>query len=104
MPHQVLRYGRNNPILLQTMIHGVSQGVKMELARWIFGILDAGPFQILAERFSFRKNPAKDPIRRCRTPLLLELLESSYDFRVKRERLQLPVFGVLGLHHDMRVT
>ena len=32
MPHQVLRHGWNNPILLQTMIHGVSQGVKMEFA------------------------------------------------------------------------
>ena len=28
MPHQVLRHGWNNPILLQTMIRGVSQGVK----------------------------------------------------------------------------
>jgi hypothetical protein len=52
MPHQVLRHGWNNPILLQTMIHGVSQGVKMELARRIFDILDARRFQIMAERLS----------------------------------------------------
>jgi hypothetical protein len=90
-------------VLLQTMIHSVSQGGKMELARWILDILDARPFQIMAEGFSLRKNAVKDPIYRCRTPLFLELFESRHDFRVKREGLQLPALGVLGLHHDMRI-
>jgi hypothetical protein len=65
VPHQVLCYGWRNSILLQTMIHGVSQGVKMKLARRIFDILDTRPFQIVAEGFSLRKNGAKNPIRWC---------------------------------------
>jgi hypothetical protein len=76
VPQQVLRYGRNNPILLQTMIHCVPQGVKMQLARSIFDILDAGPFQIMAKSFSLRKNGAKNPIRWCWASLLLEPFES----------------------------
>ena len=73
----------------------------MELARRIFDISDARPFQIVAEGLSLWENAAKNPIRRCRAPLLLELFESHYDLRVKREGLQPPVLGVLGLHHDM---
>jgi hypothetical protein len=96
--HQVLCHGRNDAILLQTMIHGVSQGVKMELARRIFDILDARPFQIMTEGFSLRKNAVEDPIRRCRPPLFLELdelyqagfrlhesFESGVDFGVESE-------------------
>jgi hypothetical protein len=56
MPHQALRYSWNDAILLQTMIHGVSQRVKMEFARRIFDILYARPFQIVAEGFSLGKN------------------------------------------------
>jgi hypothetical protein len=59
MPHQVLHCGWNDAILLQTMVRGVPQGVKMELSRRIFDILDARPFQIVAEGFSLRKNGAK---------------------------------------------
>jgi hypothetical protein len=45
------------------MIHGVSQRVKMELTRRIFDILDARPFQVMAEGFSLREDAVKYPIR-----------------------------------------
>ena len=83
VPHQVLRYGWNNPVLLQTMIHVVPQRVKMEFARTIFDILDACAFQIMAKGFSLGKNAAKDPICRCRTPLFREPLKSCHS-RVRR--------------------
>jgi hypothetical protein len=61
VPHQVLRRGWHNPILLQTMIRGVSQGVKMVVPK-DFRYLDASPSQAMAEGLSLWENAAKtDP-------------------------------------------
>ena len=57
----------------------------------------------MAERLSLGKNAVKYPIHRRRTPLFLKVPKSRHDLRVKREGLQLPVLGVLGLHRDMRI-
>ena len=75
----------------------------MEFARRIFAILDARPFQIMAERFSLGENAVKHPICRCRMPLFLELFKSCHDLRVKRQRLQPPIFGVFRPHCNMRI-
>jgi hypothetical protein len=103
VPHQVLCYGWNNAIFLQTMIHGVSQGVKMQFARRSFDILDASPFQIVAEGFSLGKDAVKYAIRRCRKSLSLELPKCRHDLLVKWKGLQLPIFGVLRPYCDTRI-
>ena len=85
------------------MIQGVPQGVKIELARRIFAILDARPFQIMAERFSLWENAVKHQIRRCPDASLPRAFKSRHDLRVKRQRLQPPIFGVLRPHCNMRI-